>query len=218
MRELRERLSHVLWIGGGTDAGKTSVARALAERYRLPVYHFDRADLRHHQRLAETSPDYAAFLAMSMHERWIQPTPEALAARALQSFRDRFPLVVEELPALAVADSPQVLAEGFGLTPELVAPVLTHPRQAIWLVPTDAFKRASMERRRKGEFGGAAGDAARMAENLLARDRLLTKRVRAEAQRYDLHVVEVDGSAGIEAMAARIAAHFGLRDVPTPRH
>jgi hypothetical protein len=64
-----ERLSHVLWIGGSTDSGKTSIARVLSEKHRLPVYHYDQADLRHHIRLAQTSPGYAAFLNSSMDER-----------------------------------------------------------------------------------------------------------------------------------------------------
>jgi hypothetical protein len=33
--ELRPALAQVLWIGGATDSGKTSVGRALAERHGL---------------------------------------------------------------------------------------------------------------------------------------------------------------------------------------
>jgi hypothetical protein len=39
---LGPRLPHVLWIGGATDAGKTSVAQALAGRHRLQAYHYGR--------------------------------------------------------------------------------------------------------------------------------------------------------------------------------
>lgn len=37
-------LEHVLWIGGATDSGKTSVARALAQTYGLQEYHYDLFD------------------------------------------------------------------------------------------------------------------------------------------------------------------------------
>jgi 2-phosphoglycerate kinase len=164
---VRERLSHVLWIGGGTDAGKTSVARLLSETHRLPVYHYDQADLRHHVRLAQTSPRYAAFLDASMEERWVRPEQEALAERAWQAFRDRFALVMEDLTALSFPEGMRVLVEGFGLTPELLEPVLAWRRQAIWLVPTETFKLSAMERRGKGRFGGEVSDAHRASRNLL---------------------------------------------------
>ena len=52
--KLQQALAHVLWIGRATDSGKTSVARALAERYGLQAYHLDLYDrteipLRHSQ-------------------------------------------------------------------------------------------------------------------------------------------------------------------------
>jgi hypothetical protein len=206
--QLRERLSHVLWIGGGTDSGKTSVARLLSKTYRLPVYHYDQADLRHHLRLAQTMPRHAAFLEESMDERWVCPAPEQLAERAWQAFRDRFALVIEDLTAVSFPEGMRVLAEGFGLTPELLAPVLTARRQAIWLVPTEAFKRAAMQRRGKGRFGGEVSEVERASRNLLERDQLLRERIKADGRARDLTVLEVDGSEPVERLAARVATHF----------
>jgi hypothetical protein len=81
------QLARVWWIGGGTDAGKTSVARELALQHRLPVYHYDAHDARQHLRLAEQSSEYAAFLTQTLEERWVQPSPEELLARSWQSHR-----------------------------------------------------------------------------------------------------------------------------------
>jgi hypothetical protein len=210
--QLHQSLSHVLWIGGGTDSGKTSVARLLSEIHRLPVYHYDQADLRHHLRLAQTLPRYTAFLDASMDERWVHPEPEELAERAWQAFRDRFALVTEELTALSFPSGLHVLAEGFGLTPELLEPVLSSPRQAIWLVPTEPFKLAAMQRRGKGRFLGQVSDTGRASRNLLQRDRLLTERIKADASARHMTLLEVDGSETIHAVAARVAAHFGDLD------
>jgi hypothetical protein len=206
--QLREGLSHVLWIGGAPDSGKTSVARLLSETYRLPVYHYDRADLRHHVRLAQTWPHYTDFLNASMDERWVDPEPVDLAERAWQGFLDRFALVTDELAALSFPKGMRVLAEGFGLTPELLGPVLTSPRQAIWLVPTETFKLRAMQRRGKGRFCGQVSDVKRAARNLLERDRLLTERIKADARARNMTVLEVDGSEAVETVAARIARHF----------
>ncbi len=205
--EPRPRLSKVLWLGGGTDAGKTTVARCLAANYGLRLYEYDRTDRAHHERLAERSPDWASFLAASLDERWLHSTREELKERALRSFADRMPLVIEDLEALA-ADGGRVLAEGFGLLPSLVAPLLSSRRQALWLLPTEAFKRESMLRRGKPSFRDRVSDPERAFENLLARDRLLSEHVRTEAAKLGLTVLEVDGSRSPEEMAALSAAHF----------
>jgi 2-phosphoglycerate kinase len=210
MTSLRERLSHVLWIGGGTDSGKTSVAALLSKQYSWPVYHYDQADLRHHKRLAETSEEVAAFLAQSMDERWVKPEPIVSADRAWQAFNDRFPLVLDDLTALSLPEGMKVIAEGFGLTPELVEPFLVHPNQAVWLVPSVEFKQMSMRRRRKGEFGGEVSDPARAAANLFERDMILTDRIVRDARVRRLGLIEVDVSKTVKAVAAQVMDHFSL--------
>jgi hypothetical protein len=209
--DLKRRLSTICWIGGATDAGKTSVARALSCRHRLPVYHYDAHDVRHHHRLAERAPEYAAFLDMTLDERWVEPTPEDMASRAWQAFQDRFPLVLEDLTTLALPEGMPAIAEGFGLTPRLVLPVLAKPSQFVCLSPTDEFKLASMQRRGKGHFGGRVTDPRRAADNLARRDRLIADRLRLEARSLGMDVIEVDGSMSIAELAAAIGSRFGLQ-------
>ncbi|WP_067641218.1 hypothetical protein [Actinomadura latina] len=40
---LRERLRHVRWIGGGSGAGESTIARRIAARYGMRVYSTDEA-------------------------------------------------------------------------------------------------------------------------------------------------------------------------------
>src|SRR6267143_1727498 len=133
--ELRARLRHVLWIGGGTGAGKSSVAIALAERHGLERYNYDWHDARDHteRTRADRHPHRAAFLAMSLDERWVFRSPEAMATAEVAEMAERFELVIEDL--LALPTDRRVIADGFGLLPELVHPVIASPRQAIWLLP-----------------------------------------------------------------------------------
>ena len=205
-QELRQALSHVLWIGGGTDTGKTTVSQIVAERHGLQLYHYDRRDLPQVERLAQTSPRYRAFLSASLDERWVRPEPEDLVSWHMQGFRDRFPLVIEDL--LAFPREPMVVAEGFGLLPELLSPVLSSARQAIWLVPTEDFKWASMKRRNKPSFRDQVSNPERATRNLFTRDMLLAERVKAQAQSRGLTVCVVDGSRSIEEMATLIERHF----------
>jgi hypothetical protein len=205
-QELGQSLSHVLWIGGGTDSGKTTISQIIAKRYGLQLYNYDRHDLPQVKRLAQTSAHYRTALTASMDERWVRPEPAYLVQRALRGFRDRFPLVIEDL--LALPREPMIVAEGFGLTPALLFPVLSSVRQAVWLVPTEAFKWASMQRRNKPSFRDETSDPERATRNLFRRDMMLTERFKAQARSRGLTVYEVDGSRSIAEMAALIDQHF----------
>lgn len=199
-------LSHVLWIGGATDAGKSTVADMLAERHGLQVYHYDRRDLAHHERLAATSATYRAWLDASLDERWVYPEPEELLAVTLRSFRDRFPLVIEDL--LAFPTERHVVAEGFGLLPEYVVPLLASHSRGLWLVPTDEFKRASMLRRNKPSFAARTSDPGRARRNLLARDMLLAAHIREQARQLGCTLYEIDGVRSIDGTVAMAESHF----------
>ena len=113
-KDVRDALSHVLWIGGATDSGKSTVAEKLAERHGLQVYHYDRRDLAHHEQLAKTNPAY----------------------------------------------------------------------QALWLVPSEAFKQASIARRVKPSFGAQVSDPEWAKANLLERDRHLAVYARDQVLKY----------------------------------
>jgi 2-phosphoglycerate kinase len=114
---------HVYWLGGGSGAGKSTVARRLAEEHGLRLYDTDAAMADHVARSTpEDSPALHAFLAMDMAERWGERSPEVM----LETFHwyrgEGFGLIVEDLVALG--DERGVIAEGFRLLPELVQP---HP-------------------------------------------------------------------------------------------
>lgn len=207
--DVRQSLSHVLWIGGAADSGKSTAARLLAGRHRLQVYHYDRRDLAHHQQLAQTDPAYRAYLAASLDERWVFPEPEELFQRSLQSFRRRFPLVLQDLHALPRERG--VVAEGFGLLPELLAPLLSRPTQALWLAPTAAFKSASMARRGKPSFGAKVSDPERAKTNLRLRDQLLAQYIQEQVLKYGYTLYEVDGARSAGEMVDWIEQHFGMR-------
>lgn len=200
-------LSHILWIGGATDAGKSTVADRLAQRHHLQVYHYDRRDVPHHEQLAAANPVYRALLDATLDERWVQVDPPALLQQTLRSFRDRFPLMVRDL--LAWPADRCIVAEGFGLLPELLAPVLAAPAQAIWLVPTAEFKQASVTRRGKPSFGPQVSDPAKARANLLGRDHLLTDYLKAQVTQYGYTLYEVDGTRSPDEVADVLERHFG---------
>lgn len=196
----KEALSCVLWIGGATDAGKTTIAQLIAERRKLPCYHYDRYDVAHHELLARAN----RYVPMTLEESWLRPTPPELLERCWQSFANRLPLMLEDL--LAMPKDTPVLAEGFGLTPELIAPLLSDSRKAIYLFPTATFKYASMERRQK--LAGLGEQAAEARKNLFIRDMLLADRLRGQARAQGFAVLDVDGTDSAEQIALSIEQQF----------
>jgi len=185
-------LRHVLWIGGGTGAGKTTIAKAIAKRHGLGCYDYDWQDARGHSERtsAERHPFRAAFLALSMDERWVLQKPELMAESTIGQFSERFEMVLEDLAAM---DARGVVAEGFGLLPELVAPHLISRAQAIFLLPTPATRERNYASRGWAGIDGTS-DHGRASRNKLDRDAMLTEHVRRTARAHNLATVELDGT------------------------
>src|SRR5206468_4110854 len=79
--DLRQRLSHVLWIGGGPQAGKTTLSRLLAGKWDLKIYNLDWHAVRDHDLRGGAAS--AAFARLSMDERWVAPSPVDLLERSI---------------------------------------------------------------------------------------------------------------------------------------
>ncbi|WP_367318835.1 hypothetical protein [Streptomyces sp. HUAS ZL42] len=74
--ELSARLQHVFWIGGGSGAGKWTIARRLADRYGWRVYATDDVMRDHAGRTTpEEAPLLHRFMSMDVDvdvdERWV---------------------------------------------------------------------------------------------------------------------------------------------------
>lgn len=207
MDEVRHSLSHVLWIGGGPCVGKTTLARLLAGKYDLKIYNLDWHDVREHRSRPGGAPE--GWDDLSMDNRWLRPTPQAMAEREIASWTARFPLVVEDL--LALPRSRTIIAEGPSAFPWNVAEVIVSPRQAIFLLPTRGFSAAVLSRRnRDGAKDSAAqtSDSERARYNRLERDALMAARIRAACDDLGLRYERIDGSRDIDDSLALVEEHF----------
>ena len=207
---LRARLRHVYWIGGGSGAGKSVIARRVAGRHGLGVYATDDAIAGHGGRFTHNdAPLLSRFTAMDMDERWVNRSPETM----LESFPwfqgELFGLIVEDL--LRLAAEPAVIAEGFRLLPRLVKPLLAAPGQAVWLLPAPGFRRAAFASRGSlWTIAGKTSDPERALRNLLARDHMFTGLLREETTRLGLSAIEVDTPMTEADLTERVSEIFGL--------
>ena len=208
---LREQLQHVYWIGGGSGAGKSTIARRIAAHHGLRVYATDDVMADHARRsTSKDSPLLHTFLAMDMDERWMNRPPHTM----LETFHwfqgEGFRLIIEDL--LCLPRAPAVIVEGFRLLPRLVKPLLSVPAQSVWLLPTPAFRQAVVESR----GGSASGfltkttDPERALRNLLERDRMFTDILREETARLEVPAIEVNAAMTEDDLAKRVTEVFGL--------
>jgi 2-phosphoglycerate kinase len=208
---LRERLRHVYWLGGGSGAGKSTVARRIAARHGLRLYATDDVMAEHARRsTGEDSPLLHAFMAMDMDERWVNRPPGTMLATFHWFQGEGFNMIIEDL--LRLPREPGIVVEGFRLLPRLVAPLLSAPAHAVWLLPTPAFRQAVVESRGGTASGFLAktNDPERALRNLLERDRMFTDTLREEAARLGLPAIEVDGATTEDDLAGRVTEVFGL--------
>lgn len=201
--ELRERLAHVRWLGGGSGAGKSTVARRLARENGLQAYSTDEVMAEHARRTsAKDSPRLAQFMAMSMDQRWCDRSPEVMLDTFHWYRGECFELIVQDL--LALPRTP-ILVEGFRLLPHLVQP-LADPGRATWLLPTPRLRRLALEARGSWwEIAGRTSDPQRALANLLARDAMFTDRLRTSLHSLGLPGVEVDTDVTIDVAVKRVS-------------
>jgi hypothetical protein len=102
-----------------------------------------------------------------------------MAADALASFALQFDWALDDLRAL-VSGRP-VIAEGWGLRPELAAPIMDAPGRMVVMVATEGFRQRQLR-----ELPRAA----------------------ASARRLGIGVVEVDGSRDADGVADLVADRF----------
>jgi hypothetical protein len=177
--------------------------------YGITAYHYDYHDARGHndRRIARRAERGEPLGGPDPDQAWVTPTPEEMAADALRIHRERFEWALDDLRAL-VSGRP-ILAEGWGLRPELVAPLLDTPDRMIVLVPTPDFQvRQAQTMERAGRLQPAVSDPERAQRNRLARDRLVAEDAAAGARRLGIRVLEVDGTRPVEAIAGDVAEHF----------
>jgi hypothetical protein len=207
---LTGRLRHVYWIGGASGAGKSTIARRLADKYGLRLYSTDEAMGDHaHRWLPEDCPSLTEWVKMSMDQRWVDRSPQTMLDTFHWFRGEGFSLIIEDL--LALPPDQGVIAEGFRLLPHLVKPLLHDPRHCVWLIPTPEFRLAAFDSRGTlWSIPNKTSNPKRALSNLLERDRLFTERLQGVVETTGLPAVTVDGRLTEDALESYIAGKFGL--------
>jgi hypothetical protein len=194
-------LRHVLWIGGPSDSGKTTIARAIARRHGLRLYSSDTRTWEHRDRaIAQGHETAIRWEALTPHQRWVEAAPAEMLAMSLH--RERAQMVVDDLRGLPA--SPLVVAEGTPVAPSLVSSGIAERPRSVWLLPTPEFWHA-----RVAERGGA-----RPTDRLYD---LIGEDIAREAALHDAPTIAVDGRRGIHETLALVEGMFAEALAEGPR-
>jgi hypothetical protein len=211
--ELRQRLTQVRWIGGGTGCGKSTVAMVLAGRFGLDIYHGDQGERGYVTRVHPgRQPRLAALLAMSPRQRWLDRSPGQVFADMPSLHGETFPFVLDDILSRPGGNS--LLVDDFRTLPRDVAPLLGWRGQAVFLLPTASFREQALRRRyadparARATWGDA--DPEEMLAARLARDELWDAEVRRQTQESGLPVLQIDGTRSPDDLAAELAQRFRL--------
>jgi len=205
------QLADIYWIGGGSGAGKSTIARRIAAEYGLRVYATDDVMADHARRSStEDCPLLHQFMAMDLDERWVNRTPQIML-ETFHWFRgEGFNFIIEDL--LRMPRETGVIVEGFRLLPQLVKPLLAVPSHAVWLLPTPGFRQAVIDSRggTAWSFLAKTSDPERALHNLFERDRMFTDVLRAETSRLKLSVIDVEVTTTEDELTKRVKDVFEL--------
>jgi cytidylate kinase len=207
---LRARLRHTYWIGGGSGAGKSTIARRLATQHSMRLYATDDVMGDHARRSTpQDAPHLSEFIAMDMDERWVNRSPETMLETFHWFRSEGFGLIIEDLLRLPAERG--VIVEGFRALPHLVKPLLAVPSHAVWLLPTPEFRQAALESRGSAwAIARKTSDPEKAQRNIAERDSMFTKRLHGETKRLELCAIEVDTTVTEADLAERVQEAFGL--------
>jgi hypothetical protein len=185
-------LKHVLWIGGASGSGKTTVASRIARRHGLRLYSADTQTWAHRDRaLREGHVAALRWETMTPQERWETATPDDMLEMSLH--RERGAMIVDDLRRLPAA--PLIVAEGTTVAPELVTSGVADRSRAVWLIPTAELLHTRLETR----------DLPRGVRELYLLGASIIER---EAREHDVPVLTVDGSRDIDQVVCDLEDRF----------
>ena len=109
---LREQLRHVYWIGGGSCAGKSTIARRIADQHGLHLYATDDVMAEHSRRSKPGDcPLLHEFIAMDINDRWVNRSPTTMLDTFHWFRGEGFNMIIEDL--LRIPTNRRVIVEGF---------------------------------------------------------------------------------------------------------
>lgn len=201
----------IYWLGGAPCAGKTTIARAIAQRFNWTVYHCDDYFGQHRARSNPIDhPTFYRIARLQDDALWLRDTEEMIASEPL-FFAEQFKMVMEDLAK--IRSGTPVLFEGTPALPHLLKPLLPSDHHAFWLVPTETFQRYHYAQRPWiHQYLNRTSNPIQSFENWMARDASFARWLEKQLITNQMNWLLVDGSQSIDESIALVAEHFARNE------
>ncbi len=197
----------VVLIGGTSHAGKSSLARELAERLGYEPRSTDKLARHPGRPWPQGETPIPAHVALHYSTR----APEALIRSVTRHYESMWPMICELIETRAAdAAGAGLVLEGSALLPERAAPLLGGGVAGLWLAADEALIEARMRRESRFEAADAAGRA--LIEAFLERARRYQREMLAAVARLGLPLLEVRADEPVGALAGRALDLLGISE------
>lgn len=204
---MKNGLSRILWIGGSPCAGKSSITDLLAGRLNVGAYHLDEHYNEHLARATEQgTPRMARARSITWNELWSRSVSNLLASE-FEFYDEEFGMIVDDVRQ--IQEDRAIIAEGTGMLPKLVAPLLEDCSQAVWLVPTARFQLEYYGQRDwVDDVLNQCDDPKAAFDHWMGREIAFAKRIADEVNQLGLTLIVVDGTESMESVARKVEERF----------
>lgn len=212
-RAILHKRESIYWIIGGACSGKSTICRAISERYGVAVYDMDEHIYGSYMSLYRperhpastawfTAPNPLAWALSLSWEEW-----NALNRAADAEYLD---LLADDL----VAQEPQPLLVDGGITHPAVLVQAISLRNIVCIEAPDTDRVMAWETSAdRAEMRGwimALPDPGEMWKKFLDFDRLMTETIVAESRENGIAMFSRDGMTSAQGLAGTIAGYFGM--------
>ncbi|MER7703819.1 hypothetical protein ABTX81_13065 [Kitasatospora sp. NPDC097605] len=198
---MTDEVLRVVLIGGTSNAGKSTVARLVAERLGFEYRSTD--TLARHPGRPWPVPGREVPPHVAEHYRTL--TVDELITSVLDHYARLRPRIAELVTERAgSSDGPGLVLEGSALWPAGVAPLVGPGTAALWLTADEAVLRARI--RRDGRYAGATEDGRYLMDTFLARSVRYQELMLAELDRLGLARLDAGDGRSAERLARAVLA------------
>ena len=201
----------VAFLGGGTCAGKTSIAKRLEDAYGVVAFSVDDR-LEAYAAKAEQAGSVAARTSMSTDfERFWMRDPSEQLVEMLQFYGDVFPFVMEDLEKEASSSAQPVVAEGIAFMPALLYSAGVPADSCLFVTCERALHdQRYAQRDWPSLMLEGCSDPQRAFTLWMQRDELFSATVRDACAKHGYSHVSVDADTDYDLLVKQVAALFNL--------
>lgn len=199
----------ISYIGGSPCAGKSTVAEILSEKYSLYYFKVDDFLDNYTKAGALQGCPICKKNAELNAEQIFMRSPQLQCSEEFAFYKEIFEYLAADLSKISCKNG--ILTEGAAYVPALMKQAGIPFNRYIAITPSEEFQIFHYKQRGFVPYVlDGCQDQEKAFSNWMDRDILFAKEVQRQCQQENYAAIVNDGSMDIDALAMRVAVHFGL--------